>query len=151
MKIVIQRVKKCSLKADGEPFSEIGKGLLVLVGVREGDTENDAVKLVNKLVNLRIFEDMYGKMNLNITDFAVNGDILAVSNFTLYGDCRKGRRPDFIKAAKPDEANRLYEYFVQLLREQVDNVQTGVFGADMEIDMIADGPVTFIIESTELA
>ena len=151
MKIVIQRVKKCSLKADGVPFSETGRGLLVLVGVREGDCENDAVKLVNKLAGLRIFEDLNGKMNLNITDFAVNGDIMAVSNFTLYGDCRKGRRPDFVKAAKPDEAKRLYEYFVGLLREQVDNVQTGVFGADMEIDMIADGPVTFIIESSELA
>lgn len=151
MKTVIQRVKKCSLKADGEPFSEIGKGLLVLVGVCEGDTEKDAEKLVNKIVNLRIFEDINGKMNLNIMDFAVNGDILAVSNFTLYGDCRKGRRPDFVKAAKPQEANRLYEYFVQLLREQVNNVQTGVFGADMEIDMVADGPVTFIIESKELA
>ncbi|MBE6688467.1 MAG: D-tyrosyl-tRNA(Tyr) deacylase [Ruminococcaceae bacterium] len=151
MKIVIQRVKKCSLKADGVPFSETGRGLLVLVGVREGDCENDAVKLVNKLAGLRIFEDLNGKMNLNITDFAVNGDIMAVSNFTLYGDCRKGRRPDFVKAAKPDEAKHLYEYFVGLLREQVNNVQTGVFGADMEIDMIADGPVTFIIESSELA
>lgn len=151
MKAVIQRVKKCSLKADNVPYSSIGGGLMVLVGVADGDNENDARKLANKIINLRIFNDLNGKMNLNITDFAVNGEIMAVSNFTLYGECRKGRRPDFFKAAKPDEANRLYEYFVSLLREQVTSVKTGVFGADMEIEMIADGPVTFVIESAELA
>lgn len=151
MKAVIQRVKKCSLKADGQPFSDINAGLLVLVGVKEGDTEKDAEKLANKIVDLRIFTDLNGKMNLNITDFAVNGEIMAVSNFTLYGDCRKGRRPDFFKAAKAEEAKRLYEYFVSRLQNKVNNVKTGVFGADMEIDMTADGPITLIVESGELA
>ncbi len=151
MKAVIQRVKKCSLKADGVPFSEIGAGLLVLVGVKEDDDEKDAEKLANKIVNLRIFTDMYGKMNLNIADFAVNGDIMAVSNFTLYGDCRKGRRPDFFRAARPEAAKALYEHFVAALRTNVNNVQTGVFGADMEIDLTADGPVTLIVESADLA
>ena len=151
MKAVIQRVKKCSLKADGKPYSKIENGLVVLVGVGENDSEKDAEKLANKILNLRIFSDLDGKMNLNITDFAVDGDIMAVSNFTLYGDCRKGRRPDFFKAAKPQEANRLYEYFVSLFEGKVRKVATGVFGADMEIDLTADGPVTLIIESKELA
>lgn len=151
MKAVIQRVKKCSLKADGVQYSDTKAGLLVLVGVKEDDTEKDAEKLANKIVNLRVFTDMYGKMNLNITDFAVNGDIMAVSNFTLYADCRKGRRPDFFRAANPEKAKELYEYFVAQLQTQVNNVRTGVFGADMEIDMTADGPVTLIIESAELA
>ena len=151
MKAVIQRVKKCSLTADGEPFSSIGAGLLVLVGMCEGDDEKQAEKLVNKIVNLRIFSDSDDKMNFNITDPAVNGGIMAVSNFTLYGDCRKGRRPDFTRAQKPIEAKRLYEYFVQLLKEQVQDVQTGVFGADMQIDTVCDGPITLIIESNDLA
>lgn len=151
MKAVLQRVKSCSLKADGEHFSDIGKGILVLVGVSENDEKNDAEKLVHKIVNLRIFEDSDGKMNLNINHDDVKGEIMAVSNFTLYGDCRKGRRPDFFGAAKPDKARELYDYFVSLLKNEVETVTTGVFGADMEIDIKADGPVTLIIESTELA
>ena len=151
MKAVLQRVKKCALKADGEPFSEIGKGMLILVGVCESDTRKDAEKLAAKITGLRIFEDTNGKMNLNINDESVKGEIMAVSNFTLYGDCRKGRRPDFFKAAKPDIANELYEYFVSLLKNEVQTVKTGVFGADMEIDIKADGPITLVIESAELA
>ena len=123
----------------------------MLVGMCEGDDEKQAEKLVNKIVNLRIFSDSDDKMNFNITHPEVNGGIMAVSNFTLYGDCRKGRRPDFTGAQKPAEANRLYEYFVQLLKAQVQNVQTGVFGADMQIDTVCDGPVTLIIESNDLA
>lgn len=151
MKAVIQRVKKCTLKADNQPYSKIGNGLLVLLGVKDGDTENDAQKLVNKIINLRIFNDIQGKMNLNINDLSINGDIMVVSNFTLYGDCRKGRRPDFFNAAKPDRANYLYEYFISLLSQHISKLQTGVFGADMEINIVADGPVTLIIESAELS
>ncbi|MBQ9941215.1 MAG: D-tyrosyl-tRNA(Tyr) deacylase [Clostridia bacterium] len=151
MKAVLQRVKECSLKADGEHYSQTSKGLLVLLGVCTGDTKKDAEKLASKIVNLRIFEDKDGRMNLNINDLAINGEIMVVSNFTLYGDCRKGRRPDFFKAEKPGIARELYEYFVSLLKSEVKTVQTGVFGADMEIDMVADGPVTLIIESSEIA
>lgn len=150
MKVVIQRVKGCSLKANDVPFSKIGAGLMILVGVKDTDGEKDAEKLVNKIVGLRIFTDENDKMNLNISDEAVKGEVMVVSNFTLYGDCRKGRRPDFFSAAKPDEAKRLYEYFVSLMREHIGKVETGVFGADMEIELVADGPVTLIIESAEL-
>lgn len=151
MKAVLQRVKKCSLKADGTPFSDIGKGMLILVGISDNDSQKDAEKLVQKIVNLRIFEDENGKMNLNINHDDIKGEIMAVSNFTLYGDCRKGRRPDFFGAAKPDKAKSLYDYFVSLLQKETQTVKTGVFGADMEIDIKADGPVTLIIESAELA
>jgi len=144
MKAVVQRVTHASVKVDGEIKGEIGNGFLVLLGVGQGDTEADADRLVNKIVKMRIFSDENDKINLSLAD--VGGEMLVISQFTLYADCRKGNRPNFIQAGKPDEAERLYEYFVEECRKQVSVVEKGVFGADMKVELLNDGPFTVILE-----
>ena len=149
MKAVIQRVTHASVKVDGETVGSCGQGFLILLGVMAGDDEKEADKLVNKTVNLRIFEDENGKMNLSSLD--IGGEMLVVSQFTLCADCTHGRRPSFTPSAPPDEANRLYEYFVRRLKENgISHVDTGVFGADMKVELLNDGPVTIILDSSEL-
>ncbi|OCA91222.1 D-tyrosyl-tRNA(Tyr) deacylase [Bacillus sp. FJAT-27225] len=145
MRAVVQRSKQASVKVEGEVVGSIPGGLVVLLGVTHDDTEKDAAFLADKIVNLRIYEDEDGKMNLSLLD--VGGDILSVSQFTLYGDCRKGRRPNFMAAAKPDVANGLYETFNTLLRDKGIRVETGKFGAMMDVSLVNDGPVTLIIDS----
>lgn len=144
MKALIQRVKTASVTIDGELYSKIGKGLLILLGVEKGDEKENADKLSQKIANLRIFEDENDKMNLSVKD--VEGEILVVSQFTLCGDCKKGTRPSFDKAAPPDKANSLYEYFVANLKAEGFNVPTGKFGAMMDVALVNDGPVTFMVE-----
>ena len=144
---VIQRVEKANVSIDGALHSEIGKGLLVLLGVKQGDDERDAQLLAKKISNLRIFSDENGKMNLSVLDIC--GSVLVVSNFTLLANYKKGNRPDYMNGAKPDEANRLYERFCELINEFVPT-QKGVFGADMQIDLINDGPVTIVMDSEVL-
>ena len=144
MKAVIQRVKATSLSVDGKVVSAIDFGLTVFLGIKRGDTEAQAEKLVRKLASLRIFEDDGGKMNLSIKD--VGGQILLVSQFTLYGDCSHGNRPDFMLAEQPARAKELYEYCAEKLREYGITVKQGVFGADMKISQFNDGPVTIIME-----
>jgi D-aminoacyl-tRNA deacylase len=145
MRVVVQRSKNAKVTVNGEVSGQITKGLVLLVGVTHNDKEEDAVFLADKIVNLRIFEDDAGKMNLSLLE--VGGEILSVSQFTLYGDCRKGRRPNFMEAARPEQANQLYERFNQLLREKGIRVETGIFGAMMDVELINDGPVTLIVES----
>ena len=145
MRIVLQRVAQASVEVAGETVGSIGRGLLVLVGVKRTDTQAQADFLVDKTVNLRIFSDDAGKMNRNVRE--AGGAILVVSQFTLYGDCRKGRRPGFDEAAPPDQAHRLYDYFVERLRAADLVVNTGVFQASMQVSLINDGPVTFILDS----
>jgi D-tyrosyl-tRNA(Tyr) deacylase len=147
LKAVIQRVGKSSVEVDGNSVGEIGKGILVLLGVEKGDAEGDAEWLAEKIANLRIFEDQAGKMNLSVRE--IGGELLVVSQFTLAGNCAKGRRPSFDSAAPPAEANRLYEYFVERLRVTGLTVATGVFQAMMQVSLVNDGPVTFILESPE--
>ncbi|MCT1903340.1 D-aminoacyl-tRNA deacylase [Oceanobacillus sojae] len=147
MKVVLQRVKEASVTVREEKISEIKKGFLLLVGVTHEDTDKDLKYLVNKIVHLRIFEDENNKMNLSIKD--VEGSILSVSQFTLYGDTKKGRRPSFIKAAKPDEAEALYNAFNKALRTEGIVTETGEFGAMMDVALINDGPVTLIIDSKD--
>lgn len=144
MKALIQRVKRASVTIDNELYSSIGAGLLVFVGVEKNDEKINAEKLVDKILKLRIFEDENSKMNLSVTD--VKGEILAVSQFTLCGDCKKGTRPSFDNSAPLDKAVELYEYFTQLLSQSGLNVQTGKFRAMMDVELINDGPVTFFIE-----
>ena len=145
MRAVVQRVKNSSVNVGGDVVGKIGRGLLVLLGVANGDTTEDADFMANKIAHLRIFEDENQKMNRSLHD--VGGEMLVVSQFTLLGDCRKGRRPSFINAAGPEQATELYEYFVKKTREQGISVQTGQFRAMMEVELINDGPVTLIIES----
>jgi len=144
MRAVVQRVSRAKVTVGDEVTGEIAKGLLVLLGVGAKDVEKDADYLVEKILNLRIFEDAEDKMNLSLLD--ISGDLLVVSQFTLYGDTRRGRRPSFIDAAKPEEANRLYEYFVDQCRKQVNNVRTGRFQAMMDVELVNDGPVTIILD-----
>ncbi len=144
MKIVLQRVNSASVKVDGKICGEIDKGYLVLLGVGEGDTEDDCRRLADKIINLRIFADENDKINLSLG--TVGGSLLVVSQFTLYADCRKGNRPNFIQAAKPDEAERLYNYFVDYCRSKGQTVETGIFGADMKVELLNDGPFTVILE-----
>lgn len=144
MRALLQRVSKASLSIEDKPVSSIGKGLVVLLGIGEQDTELEAAELAEKIVNLRIFEDADQKMNLSCLD--VNGEILAVSQFTLYADTSRGRRPSFIHAAKPPVAFPLYEYFVESLRSMGVTVQTGVFGEHMLVEIHNDGPVTIMLE-----
>jgi len=144
MKIVLQRSKQAYVKVDGKEVGAIDKGLVLLVGVTHDDTKETAKFLADKVVNLRIFEDEDGKMNHSLLD--VGGDILSVSQFTLYGDCQKGRRPNFMAAAKPDYAEELYHFFNEALREKGVKVETGVFGAMMDVSLVNDGPVTLILE-----
>lgn len=144
MKALIQRVKKASVSINSELYSEIGAGMLVLLGVEKGDSEENASKLAQKLVSLRIFEDSDGKMNKSIID--INGEMLVVSQFTLCGDCKKGTRPSFDKAAAPEIAQSLYETFVKNVKTHDIKVETGKFRAMMEVSLINDGPVTFMVE-----
>ena len=145
MRAVIQRVKFASVKVDGELVSEIGSGLLIFLGVAHNDTEAELEYIANKVANLRIFEDADGKMNLSLLD--TGGSALVVSQFTLYGDCRKGRRPSFIDAARPDVANDLYEKFISILNEMNIPTQGGTFQAMMDVELINDGPVTILLDS----
>lgn len=145
MRVVIQRVLRASVKADGKENGSIKQGFLLLVGVEEEDTNEDVNYLTRKIANMRIFEDEEGKMNLSLRE--VNGEILSISQFTLHADTKKGNRPSFIKAAKPDKADHLYEELNQNLRNEGFKVETGIFGADMEVSLINDGPVTILIDS----
>ena len=144
MKALIQRVKRASVTIDGKLYSKIGHGLLVFLGVENGDEKFNAEKLAEKIVNLRIFEDENEKMNLSLKD--VNGEMLVVSQFTLCGDCKKGTRPSFDKAAVPNIANDLYEYFINNVNERNIKVKTGKFRAMMDVELVNDGPVTFWLE-----
>ena len=145
MRVVLQRVKNASVTVSGERISEIGEGLLLLVGVAKGDGEDEASWLAEKLAGLRIFNDEEGKMNLGVRD--VGGEILAVSQFTLLADTRKGKRPSFIKAALPEEAEPLFDYFCERLRAAgIASVKTGSFGAMMDVALVNDGPVTIVLE-----
>ena len=148
MRAVLQRVSRASVSVAGETVGEIGKGILVLLGVSVKDNEADAIYLVEKTLNLRIFDDAGGKMNESLLD--VKGGLLVVSQFTLFGDSRRGRRPSYIDAARPDEANRLYEFFVSEARKQLDKVETGRFQAMMDVELANDGPVTLLIDSAKL-
>lgn len=145
MKVVVQRSKAAKVTVAGEIVGQIDHGFVLLVGVTHEDGEADAAFLADKIANLRIFEDEAGKMNLSLLD--VGGEILSVSQFTLYGDCRKGRRPNFLDAARPEHAIGIYDTFNGLLRDKGIKVETGVFGAMMDVELINDGPVTLIIES----
>ena len=147
MRIVLQRVSRAKVTVCGEIVGEIGKGILVLLGVSNSDSEKDAIYLLEKTVNLRIFEDLDEKMNLSLHD--VKGELLVVSQFTLYGDTRKGRRPSFIEAAPPEKANQLYEFFVAEARKQISKVETGKFQAMMDVELVNDGPVTILIDSNK--
>lgn len=144
MKLVIQRVKKAEVKVEGQTVGKIEKGFLVLIGIKTGDTKEQADYLVKKLCNLRIFSDENGKMNLSLKD--INGKLLIVSQFTLYANCADGNRPSFIEAARPEEAIPLYEYFCDECKKNNIEVQKGIFGADMKVELLNDGPVTIIIE-----
>lgn len=145
---VLQRVKEADVCVDGETVGACGNGLCILLGVAKGDTEKDAEVLAEKIVNLRIFTDENGKMNLSLQD--VNGEALVVSNFTLLAAYKKGKRPDYMGAAVPDEAERLYQYFSKLCAERLTHVGCGVFGADMQVRIIGDGPVTIVMDSRVL-
>ena len=147
MRVVVQRVSSGRLTVEGAEHARIGKGFVILLGIKKGDTKNDAEFLADKCAGLRIFEDHQGKMNVNLED--VGGSILAVSQFTLYADAQKGNRPSFVLASRPEDAEPLYEHFVGRLRERLgsEKVQTGIFGAMMEVTIVNDGPVTIVIES----
>ncbi|WP_058302174.1 D-aminoacyl-tRNA deacylase [Gorillibacterium timonense] len=145
MKVVIQRCKRAKVTVEGKVTGEIGQGLMVLVGVTHEDTEKDAKFLADKVTGLRIFEDEEGKMNRSVQD--IGGKVLSVSQFTLYGDARKGRRPSFVEAARPELAEVLYEKFNELVRANGLEVQTGIFGADMDVELVNAGPVTILLDS----
>lgn len=148
MRFVVQRVQHASVMIDGETRGSIGTGYLVLIGIGQGDNEQIADKLVQKLINLRIFEDDEGKTNLALKD--VGGELLLVSQFTLYADCKKGNRPSFTRAGKPEQAERLYQYIIEKCREQIPVVEQGEFGADMKVDLLNDGPFTILLDSEEI-
>lgn len=145
MKFVIQRVKEATVSVNGNICGAINHGYVVLIGIGHEDTKEDADKYLKKLLNLRIFSDEDDKMNLSLKD--VNGQLLLISQFTLYGNCKKGNRPSFVEAGKPDMANELYEYIIDEAKKQIDHVETGIFGADMQVSLINDGPVTIILEN----
>ena len=145
MRVCLQRVTEASVQVDGQQVGKIGPGLLVLLGIGQQDTSHEALQLVDKIVNLRIFADQQEKMNLSLLD--VEGEMLVISQFTLWGDCRKGRRPSFVEAADPQLAEPLYEEFAQEVRARGVTVETGRFGAMMQVSLVNDGPVTLVIES----
>ena len=144
MKLVLQRVKKGSVAIDGKIKGSIGCGFVALVGFGPNDDSSILAPMADKMLNLRVFEDDAGKMNLSLLD--VGGSVLSISQFTLYADTRKGHRPNFLMAKEPGEANRLYEYFCEVCRRDIPNVQTGEFGADMKVSLVNDGPFTIILE-----
>ena len=149
MRIVVQRCSRAEVRIDGRTVGQIGQGFMLLVGITENDTKAEAELLAKKIAQLRVFEDPEGKMNLAIRD--IGGAILSISQFTLYADCRKGNRPSFIRAARPEQASPLYDYFNETLRESYGlTVETGRFGADMKVDFINDGPVTILLDTDEL-
>jgi D-tyrosyl-tRNA(Tyr) deacylase len=148
MRVVIQRVKSASVMVEGERISEIRQGLLIFLGVAQEDTSNDVDYLANKIANLRIFEDKAGRMNRSLLESG--GEILVVSQFTLYGDCRKGRRPSFIAAAHPDKGIILYQEFIEAITKLGVPVKTGIFQAMMDVELINDGPVTIMLDSSKL-
>ena len=148
MKFVIQRVKHASVTVEGQVIGKINKGFLVLIGVCEADDEAIADKMVKKLIGLRIFKDENGKTNLDL--HSVGGELLLISQFTLYADCKKGNRPSFVNAAKPEKANALYEYIISQCKSRVEVVEQGEFGADMKVELLNDGPFTIVLDSEEL-
>ena len=149
MRVVVQRCSRAEVRIDGERVGQIGKGFVLLVGVKDTDTCEQADVLAKKIAQLRVFEDVDGKMNLAISE--VGGAVLSISQFTLYADCRKGNRPSFIRAARPETAAPLYDYFNDTLRTQYNlQVETGRFGADMKVDFINDGPVTILLDTDDL-
>lgn len=147
MKFVVQRVNEASVKVDGNVIGQIGKGFLVFIGVADSDTKEIADKMVKKLLGLRIFDDENDKINLSLSD--VGGELLLISQFTLYANCKKGYRPSFIEAGAPDMANEMYEYIIEKCKEQF-HVETGEFGADMKVSLQNDGPFTIILDSAEI-
>lgn len=148
MKFVIQRVTHADVVVDGNEIGRIGKGFMVLIGVSKDDNETIADKMVDKMIKLRIFEDENGKTNLSLDD--VGGELLLISQFTLYANCKKGNRPSFIDAGAPDEANALYEYIIERCKERVNVVERGEFGADMKVSLLNDGPFTIVLDSSEI-
>lgn len=148
MRAVVQRVLSAGVTVEGETIGRIGKGFMILLGVSGEDTEETAGRMADKICRLRIFEDENGKTNLSLAD--VGGELLVISQFTLYADCRKGNRPSFIKAGEPEKANRLYEYFMDCCRQHVSVVERGRFGADMKVELVNDGPFTLMLDSQEL-
>lgn len=148
MKLVIQRVTHASVTVDNNIIGKIGKGYMVLIGVSDTDTEEIADKMLDKMIKLRIFEDENGKTNLSLAD--VGGELLLISQFTLYANCKKGNRPSFIEAGSPDHANALYEYIIEKCKERVDVVEQGEFGAEMKVELLNDGPFTVILDSQQI-
>ncbi|MCI8409906.1 MAG: D-tyrosyl-tRNA(Tyr) deacylase [Lachnospiraceae bacterium] len=148
MRFIIQRVTKASVTVENQVCGQIGKGYLVLIGITDTDTKEIAEKLVRKLVALRIFEDENHKTNLSLKD--VEGSLLLVSQFTLYADCKKGNRPSFTKAGKPEWAEELYQYIIEQCRKEIAEVQTGIFGADMKVELLNDGPFTILFDSEKM-
>lgn len=149
MRFVIQRVTNANVTVDGNVTGEISKGFLVLIGVSDDDTKEIADKMIKKLIGMRIFEDENGKTNLALAD--VGGSLLLVSQFTLYADCKKGNRPSFIRAGKPQMAEEMYNYIIEQCKKEIENVQVGIFGADMKVQLLNDGPFTIVLDSQELA
>ncbi|HSK70689.1 MAG TPA: D-aminoacyl-tRNA deacylase [Pyrinomonadaceae bacterium] len=148
MRAVIQRVSRAKVSVDGEITGEIGRGILILLGVSRKDSEKEANYILEKTLNLRIFEDEDGKMNLSLLD--IGGEMLVVSQFTLYGDARRGRRPSYIEAALPEQAENLYNFFVSEARKQIAKVETGKFQAMMDVELVNDGPVTILLDSDKV-
>ena len=148
MKLVIQRVTHASVTVDNNVIGKIGKGYMVLIGVSDTDTKEIADKMLDKMIKLRIFEDENGKTNLSLAD--VGGELLLISQFTLYANCKKGNRPSFIEAGSPDHANALYEYIIEKCKERVDVVEQGEFGAEMKVELLDDGPFTVILDSEQI-
>ena len=148
MKFVIQRVNHASVKVDGNVVGKIDKGYMVLIGISENDTKEIAGKMIKKMIGLRIFEDENGKTNISLKD--VSGELLLISQFTLYADCKKGNRPSFINAGKPDMANEMYEYIIEQCKKEISVVEKGIFGADMKVSLENDGPFTIVLDSKEI-
>lgn len=148
MKLVIQRVTHASVTVDNNVIGKIGKGYMVLIGVSDTDTKEIADKMLDKMIKLRIFEDENGKTNLSLAD--VGGELLLISQFTLYANCKRGNRPSFIEAGSPDHANALYEYIIEKCKERVDVVEQGEFGAEMKVELLNDGPFTVILDSQQI-
>ena len=147
MRVVVQRVLSASVEVDKKVVGEIGEGALLLLGISKDDTENDVAYIVDKVVNLRVFEDDVGRMNKSLKD--IKGELLVVSQFTLYGDCRKGRRPSYDKAAKSSKARHLYDFFIEEIRKHGNKVETGMFGKEMKVGLINHGPVTLLLDSSK--